>query len=227
MPLSHIRLENVSRVYRDKSADVTALNDVSLELSKGERVSLLGRSGSGKSTLLSLLGGLDRPTTGTIHVGESELGSLSPDQLAAYRLESVGIVFQAFNLISTKTAVQNVETPLVLGKRPPAERHETAIQALDAVGLADRVNHLPAELSGGEQQRVAIARALVNKPELILADEPTGNLDSTTAAEVMRLLSRYSEENQTTVVLVTHDEELATSFANRMLRLRDGQLIDP
>lgn len=221
----HVRLENVSRVYRRQSAEVTALDDVSLTLSKGERVSLLGRSGSGKSTLLNLLGGLDRPTSGKIHVGEVELGSLSADQLANYRLRSIGIIFQAFNLIPTKTAAQNVEMPFVLGKRPRTERRSKAIEALTAVGLAKRLDHRPVELSGGEQQRVAIARALVNKPELILADEPTGNLDSTTADEVMQLLKRYAEENQTTVVLVTHDEELATGFANRMLRLSDGQLI--
>ena len=152
------------------------------------------------------------------------MAALDSDELAGYRLRSVGMVFQAFNLIRSKTAVQNVEVPFVLAGRDVAGRRAAAVQALESVGLKERASHRPAELSGGEQQRVAIARALVDGPPLILADEPTGNLDSSTAGEVIELLSRYSEENQTTVVLVTHDEELATSFANRTLRLRDGQL---
>lgn len=219
-----IRLEKVSRVYQSGSDRVVALDDVSLEIAQGERIALLGKSGSGKSTLLGLLGGLDRATSGTIHVDGNDLATLDSDGLAGYRLRSVGMVFQAFNLIRSKTAVQNVEVPFVLAGRDVAGRRAAAVQALESVGLKERANHRPTELSGGEQQRVAIARALVNAPSLILADEPTGNLDSTTAGEVIELLSRYSEENQTTVVLVTHDEELATSFANRTLRLRDGQL---
>ncbi len=219
-----IRLEKVSRVYQSGSDRVVALDDVSLEIAQGERIALLGKSGSGKSTLLGLLGGLDRATSGTIHVDGNDLAALDSDELAGYRLRSVGMVFQAFNLIRSKTAVQNVEVPFVLAGRDVAGRRAAAVQALESVGLKERANHRPTELSGGEQQRVAIARALVNVPSLILADEPTGNLDSTTASEVIELLSRYSEENQTTVVLVTHDEELATSFANRTLRLRDGQL---
>ena len=219
-----VRLEKVSRVYQSGSDRVVALDDVSLEIAQGERIALLGKSGSGKSTLLGLLGGLDRATSGTIHVDGNDLATLDSDGLAGYRLRSVGMVFQAFNLIRSKTAVQNVEVPFVLAGRDVAGRRAAAVQALESVGLKERANHRPTELSGGEQQRVAIARALVNAPSLILADEPTGNLDSTTAGEVIELLSRYSEENQTTVVLVTHDEELATSFANRTLRLRDGQL---
>ena len=219
-----VRLEKVSRVYQSGSDRVVALDDVSLEIAQGERIALLGKSGSGKSTLLGLLGGLDRATSGTIHVDGNDLATLDSDGLAGYRLRSVGMVFQAFNLIRSKTAVQNVEVPFVLAGRDVAGRRAAAVQALESVGLKERANHRPTELSGSEQQRVAIARALVNAPSLILADEPTGNLDSTTAGEVIELLSRYSEENQTTVVLVTHDEELATSFANRTLRLRDGQL---
>ena len=222
----HVRIDNVSRVYRDKTSEVFALRNVSLTINRGDRIALLGRSGSGKSTLLNLLGGLDRPTEGTIHVGESELSQMSSDELAAYRLNSIGIIFQAFNLIETKSAMQNVEVPLVLGRHEQRTRRKRATESLAAVGLAGRANHRPDELSGGEQQRVAIARALANSPELVLADEPTGNLDSATAAEVMQLLQRYADENQTTVVLVTHDEELATSFATRMLRLRDGQLVE-
>jgi ABC-type lipoprotein export system ATPase subunit len=219
-----IRLENVSRVYQSGSDRVVALDDVTFEVAQGERVALLGKSGSGKSTLLGLLGGLDRVTSGTIHVAGNDLATLSSDELAGYRLRSVGMVFQAFNLIQSRTAIQNVEVPFMLAGRDVVGRRAAAVQALESVGLKERANHRPTELSGGEQQRVAIARALVNAPSLILADEPTGNLDSATAGEVIELLGRYSEENQTTVVLVTHDEELATSFANRTLRLRDGQL---
>ena len=221
---SFIRLDSVSRVYQSGSDRVVALDGVSFEVAQGERVALLGKSGSGKSTLLGLLGGLDRATSGTIHVDGNDLATLNSDELAGYRLRCVGMVFQAFNLIRSKTAVQNVEVPFVLAGRDVVGRRAAAMQALESVGLKDRANHRPTELSGGEQQRVAIARALVNGPSLILADEPTGNLDSATAGEVIELLSGYSEENQTTVVLVTHDEELATSFANRTLRLRDGQL---
>jgi ABC-type lipoprotein export system ATPase subunit len=222
----HILLKSVTRTYGKKKPQVFALRDVSCSIDKGERIALVGRSGSGKSTLLNLLGGLDRPTSGSIQVDESDLASLSADQLAAYRLESVGTIFQAFNLISTRTALQNVEVPFALAERPREERRKLALAAIESVGLSDRANHFPNELSGGEQQRIAIARALVNRPKLILADEPTGNLDSTTAGEVSRLLREYSEKHQTTVVLVTHDEEFATTFANRTLRLRDGQLID-
>lgn len=223
-PEPHVVFDRVSRIYETKLNRVVALHELSLKIRKGERVALLGRSGSGKSTLLGLLGGLDRPTTGSILVDGCDLAQFDSDQLAAYRLNSVGMVFQAFNLIATKTAIQNVEVPFILAGAPVSERQEKAIAALEAVGLAQRAHHLPAELSGGEQQRVAIARALANGPSVLLADEPTGNLDSGTADEVIALLRGYSEEHQTTVVLVTHDEELATSFANRTLRLRDGQL---
>ncbi|MFK7818774.1 MAG: ABC transporter ATP-binding protein [Planctomycetaceae bacterium] len=222
----YITLENVTRTYGRKKSQVFALKDVSLSIAKGERVALVGRSGSGKSTLLNLLGGLDRPSSGTIRVDGASLDELSNEQRADYRLNSVGLIFQAFNLIATRTALQNVEMPFTLAERPREERRKLALEAIDAVGLAKRAEHLPNELSGGEQQRIAIARALVNQPGLILADEPTGNLDSVTAGEVSRLLQEYSDKHQTTVVLVTHDEELATTFANRTVRLRDGQLID-
>lgn len=223
-PSPHIRLKNVSRIYETKSERVVALKDVSLQIDKGERIALLGRSGSGKSTLLNLLGGLDRVSSGSILVDDKDLADLDSDGLAQYRLGSVGIVFQAFNLIRTKTALQNIEVPFALARKPRSERRDKAIEALKSVGLEDRSSHQPSELSGGEQQRVAVARALVNQPALLLADEPTGNLDSGTAADIMQMLADYSDKHQTTVVLVTHDEELATSFANRTLRLRDGQL---
>ncbi len=220
----HIRLKSASRVYESKSERVVALNDVSLDIARGERVALLGRSGSGKSTLLNLLGGLDRVTSGSVEVNERNLNDLDSDGLARYRLNAVGIVFQAFNLIRTKTALQNIEVPFMLARKPRSERRAKALEALKSVGLEDRASHRPTELSGGEQQRVAVARALVNEPELLLADEPTGNLDSSTADDIMSMLAEYSQQHQTTVVLVTHDEELATSFANRTLQLRDGQL---
>jgi len=220
-----VQLTDVSRIYQTKSDSVTALAEVSLSIEKGERVALLGKSGSGKSTLLNLLGALDRPTSGSIRVSDQELGKLTSDEMADYRLNSVGMVFQAFNLIHTKTAAQNVELPFVFQRHPRSERRARALSVLETVGLKDRASHRPTELSGGEQQRVAVARALVNEPSLLLADEPTGNLDSATAADIMKQLVDYSEDHSTTVLLVTHDEELAAEFAHRTLRLRDGRLI--
>jgi putative ABC transport system ATP-binding protein len=220
-----VQLTDVSRIYHTKSESVTALAEVSLSIEKGERVALLGRSGSGKSTLLNLLGALDRPTTGSIRVDDRQLDQLNSDEMAAYRLNSVGMVFQAFNLIHTKTAVQNVELPFVFQRRRLSERRAKALSVLEGVGLKDRALHRPSELSGGEQERVAVARALANEPSLLLADEPTGNLDSATAREIMTHLMEYSNKNSTTILLVTHDEELASEFAHRTLRLRDGRLI--
>ena len=224
--MPHVELSDATRVYETKSDRVTALADVSFSVRKGERIALLGRSGSGKSTLLNLLGGLDRVTSGSLRVGGHDLGAMTSDELAAYRLRTVGMVFQAFNLIRTKTALQNVEVPRTLSRANRASRRQDCLAALGAVGLQDRAGHRPAELSGGEQQRVAIARALANQPELLLADEPTGNLDSSTAADIIALLMDHSQQHQTTVVLVTHDEELATTFADRTLRLHDGRLIE-
>ncbi|MCL4109067.1 UNVERIFIED_CONTAM: hypothetical protein GTU68_032190 [Idotea baltica] len=209
-----VELADVSRVYKTRSDTVAALADFSVSIKKGERVALLGRSGSGKSTLLNLLGGLDRPTSGTIHVDQQELSAFNSE-----------MIFQAFNLIPTRTAVQNVEMPFIFSGVARSKRREKAMAMLESVGLKDRANHRPTEMSGGEQQRVAVARALANKPSLLLADEPTGNLDSTTAAEVVRTLIEYSDTNHTTVVLVTHDEDLASTFAHRTLRLFDGRLI--
>lgn len=223
---SLVELVNVSRIYQTKSKPVNALVDVSLTIQAGERVCLLGRSGSGKSTLLNLLGGLDRPTIGTIRVNAQQLDQLNTNELSAYRLSSVGIIFQAFNLIATKSALQNVELPFVFAGHSRSERREKALQALDDVGLKDRITHKPSELSGGEQQRVAVARALVNRPSLLLADEPTGNLDSKTATSIMQQLSKYSDNNEVAVLLVTHDEELARKFAHRTIQLRDGRLAE-
>jgi ABC-type lipoprotein export system ATPase subunit len=220
-----IRLHDVSRTYGSPSAPVSALRGVSLSIRRGERVALLGKSGSGKSTLLNLLGGLDRPTSGAIEVHGRDLARLSSRQLAEHRLRTVGIIFQSFNLIASRTALQNVELPMLFSGVPPRQRLEQAMRALEAVGLKERLHHRPAELSGGEGQRVAIARALVNEPAIVLADEPTGNLDSATAATVMALLLGHVATRAATLVLVTHDEELARRSADRILWLRDGQLV--
>jgi predicted ABC-type transport system involved in lysophospholipase L1 biosynthesis ATPase subunit len=198
---------------------------VSFEIHHGERIGLLGKSGSGKSTLLHLLGGLDRPTAGQVRVGDDDLSRLGSRELASYRLFKVGMIFQAFNLIPSKTALENVELPMIFAGLSKRHRLRNAADALEAVGLAGRLNHRPAELSGGEQQRVAIARALVNRPQLLLADEPTGNLDSDTTAGIVDLLNAHLDRHGTAMLMVTHDEELAQRCAHRLLRLRDGQLV--
>jgi predicted ABC-type transport system involved in lysophospholipase L1 biosynthesis ATPase subunit len=220
-----VQLLDVSKVYGTPAAPVRALDGVTLAIARGERVALLGRSGSGKSTLLQLLAGLDRPTSGRILAAGRDLASLRADELADYRQAAVGLVFQAFHLIPSRTALENVELPMVFAGRPPRERRAAARAALGAVGLGHRLTHRPAELSGGERQRVALARALVNRPALVLADEPTGNLDSTTAAEVMGLLLADARDRGAALVLVTHDEELARRSADRILRLQDGRLM--
>ncbi|HEX4072770.1 MAG TPA: ABC transporter ATP-binding protein [Planctomycetaceae bacterium] len=199
---------------------------MTIEIASGQRVALLGKSGSGKSTLLNLLGGLDHPTDGDLEVAGQKLEKLSRRELAAFRLASVGMIFQSFNLIPSRTALENVELPMIFAGRPRRERRNEAQQALQAVGLGTRVHHWPAQLSGGENQRVAVARALVNQPRILLADEPTGNLDSATAREVMGLLMDHVEKHGTTMILVTHDEELAKEYTQRVIRLKDGHLVD-
>jgi ABC-type lipoprotein export system ATPase subunit len=220
-----ISLGHVTKSYGHSAAAVFALRDVSFDVRRGERVALLGKSGSGKSTLLNLIGGLDRPTSGTIAVAGHVLSEMKPAQMADYRRDAVGMIFQSYNLVPSWTALQNVELPLIFSGRRVDERRNVAREALCAVGLAERIHHRPSELSGGEQQRVAIARALMNKPPLLLADEPTGNLDSNTSAGIVELLSRHIDEAGTTTVLVTHDEDLANRFAERVLHMKDGRLI--
>ncbi|MHC4406991.1 MAG: ABC transporter ATP-binding protein [Planctomycetota bacterium] len=217
-------LTGVSKSYGHSHSAVEAVCEVSFDMRCGERVALLGKSGSGKSTLLNLIAGLDRPTAGRICVSGRVLSELSPAAIADYRRECVGMIFQAYNLVPWRTALQNVELPMVFARRGKGERETAAREALAAVGLAKRIGHRPSELSGGEQQRVAIARALMNRPELLLADEPTGNLDSSTAEEIVELLSHFTGESQTATILVTHDEELAHRFTSRVLRMRDGRL---
>lgn len=226
---SFVELTGVSRIFKAKHStanEVVALRNVNLEIQSGERLALLGKSGSGKSTLLNLLGGLDRPTSGSIHVDQQDVTGLNSEELANYRLKSVGMIFQAFNLIPTKTAIQNVEMPFVFAGEGRTQRKAKAKESLMAVGLAERIFHRPAQLSGGEQQRVAIARAIANRPGLLLADEPTGNLDSSTAKEIMQQLVVFTETHNTAVILVTHDEELAFEFAHRIVRLRDGVVVE-
>jgi predicted ABC-type transport system involved in lysophospholipase L1 biosynthesis ATPase subunit len=220
-----VRAVDLTRSYGTAASEVHALRGVSFDICRGERIALLGKSGSGKSTLLHLLGGLDRPTAGQVRVGNDDLSRLRSRELATYRLFKVGMIFQAFNLIPSKTALENVELPMIFAGLSKRQRLRHASEALEIVGLSGRLSHKPAELSGGEQQRVAIARALVNRPQLLLADEPTGNLDSDTTAGIIDLLNDHLDRNGTAMLMVTHDEELAQRCAHRLLRLRDGQLV--
>ncbi|HVU87795.1 MAG TPA: ABC transporter ATP-binding protein [Pirellulales bacterium] len=219
-----IQAIGLAKSYGGASAPVHALRGVTLTVRPGERVALLGKSGSGKSTLLNLLGGLDRPSSGALHVAGQDLTALADRPLAQFRSAAVGMIFQSFNLVMSRSALENVELPMIFAGQPAAARRTIARQALEAVGLGERLDHRPAQLSGGENQRVAIARALVNRPQILLADEPTGNLDSATAGEIVRLISTHLAEHRTTLVLVTHDEELAQNHAERIIRLKDGQL---
>jgi ABC-type lipoprotein export system ATPase subunit len=203
---------------------VTVLRGVSLQVAAGERLAVLGKSGSGKSTLLHLIGALDVPTKGRVIIAGQDIGQISRNQRAELRLTSVGIIFQSFHLIPNRTAVENVELPMMFAGLSKRARRRQAAATLETVGLGHRLTHKPAELSGGERQRVAIARALVNRPRLLLADEPTGNLDSATGAEVMAEILRQVESAAMSFVLVTHDEELAKRASDRVLHMQDGVL---
>ncbi len=209
-------------------AVIRAVDGISLEIPEGEFVALLGASGSGKSSLLNLLAGLDHATAGAIFILGRELGAMSRQELSRHRSETVGIVFQSFNLLPRMTVTENVELPLRLAEVPRAERPARVREALERVGLAARLSHRPGELSGGEQQRVAIARALVNRPRILLADEPTGNLDSRTGEEILRLITAINHPpgggQPTTVVMVTHERALAERYAHRIITLADGQI---
>jgi putative ABC transport system ATP-binding protein len=204
---------------------VRAVDGVTFEVETGEFFGVVGTSGSGKTTLLNLIGGLDTPSSGHLEVMGHRLDSLDSRGLALYRRNTVGIVFQAFHLLPAQSAFGNVELPLLLQNVPPAERKQRVEAALEQVGLDSRLDHLPSELSGGEQQRVAMARALAKQPRLLLADEPTGNLDSRTSKEILELMHRLNREYDLTVVLVSHDETAVRAIAQRMIRLEDGQVV--
>jgi len=224
--MSLIETKEVTRLYQMGTTQVTALDHVSICVDAGEFVSIQGTSGSGKSTLLNLLGGLDRPTSGEVLFDSNPLGPLSKKQMARYRRHSVGMIFQNFNLIPTMTAAENVKLALAFGGMRGVTRNERASALLNRVGLSGRMDHRPSELSGGEQQRVAIARALANSPRVLLADEPTGNLDSTRARELLQLLREMVAREGLTVLLVTHDHELASSYSDRIIMMKDGRVID-
>ena len=216
-----IAIENLSKTYDSGTLTVSALREVSFQIKKGEFVAIMGPSGSGKSTLMNLLGCLDLPTMGSYYLEEVNIGSLKPNQLAEVRNRRIGFVFQSFNLLPRATALENTELPLLYGR--VANSTEIAMQALERVGLKHRAKHKPTELSGGEKQRVAIARALVNKPAIILADEPTGNLDSATGEEIMSLFHELNYE-AVTLILVTHETEIAQQ-AKRIIQMKDGRVV--
>ena len=218
-----IQLENVHKVYNLGEVQVHALRGVSLEIRSGELVAVMGASGSGKSTLMNILGCLDRPTRGSYLLAGTDVSKMSKVELARIRNHQIGFVFQQFNLLPRTSALENVELPTIYAHLPPGERIRRAREALEKVGLADRADHFPSQLSGGQQQRVAIARALVNDPSILMADEPTGNLDSRTSVEIMDILQRLNEEHGITIILVTHERDIA-AYAKRILELRDGKL---
>ncbi len=222
---SIITAENINKTYRSKDITVRALADVSLEVTKGEMVSVMGPSGSGKTTLLNCLSGLDSIDSGDVIISGQLLRQMSDDKLSEYRAKSMGFVFQAYNLLPVITAQENVELPIILAGSSQKEARKKAVEKLEMVGLGDRLDHLPAELSGGQQQRVAIARALSNDPSIVWADEPTGNLDSSNATEIMDLIKKLNQEQQQTFVLVTHSEDIG-SQTNRILRMSDGEIVD-
>jgi len=219
-----ILTENVCRHYAMGESLIRAVDGVSIQIARGEFVALLGTSGSGKSSLLNLIAGLDRPTSGAVIVEERDLAKLSREQLARHRLRTVGMVFQSFNLIPSMTVLENVELPLRFAEVDRAERDGLARQALEQVGLGKRLRHRPSQLSGGEQQRTALARALINRPKLLLADEPTGNLDSRTGTEIMEMIREFNRSLGMTVVMVTHERPLAERYAGRLIFLADGKV---
>jgi putative ABC transport system ATP-binding protein len=219
-----IEMAGITKVYQMGEEDVQALRGVSLSIQKGEYIAIMGPSGSGKSTLMNLIGCLDTPTDGSYRLNGSEVARMSDDELAAVRNREIGFVFQTFNLLPRTSAVAQVELPLVYAGVAKKERHDRAVEVLRAVGLADRMSHQPSELSGGQRQRVAVARALINRPSLLLADEPTGNLDSKTGADIMALFDTLNRQ-ENTIVLVTHEEDIA-AHARRVVRLLDGRILD-
>src|SRR5580658_2557282 len=220
-----IHAEQLSRHYRMGETLIRAVDGVTLSVGAGEFVALLGSSGSGKSSVLNLIAGLDRPTSGSVIVQERDLAKMSREELARYRLHTVGMVFQSFNLIASMTLAENVELPMRFAEVDRGKRDRLVDEALTRVGLQARINHRPSELSGGEQQRAALARALINRPKLLLADEPTGNLDSHTGTEIMDMVREFNQQLGMTVVMVTHERALAERYAQRLIFLADGKLV--
>src|SRR3954463_7188287 len=221
-----LETRNLTKHYHMGASIVRALDGVTLSVQPGEFVALLGTSGSGKSTLLNLIAGLDRPTAGSLRMFDRDLAEMSSEELSIHRRRNVGIIFQSFNLVATMTARENITLAMMFAGVPRAEREAAAASLLEAIGLGGRQDHRPRELSGGEQQRVAIARALSHKPHLLLADEPTGNLDSRTSREILSILKNLNEREGKTVIMVTHDGSLAETYANRTITLLDGVIID-
>ena len=220
-----VKAESLSRVYRMGDSQIPAVDKVTFTINAGEFVALLGTSGSGKSSLLNLIAGLDTPSSGSVAVAGRDLARMSREELARYRRSTVGMVFQAFNLVPAMTVLENVELPMRFAEVPREHRMARARRSLERVGLGHRLSHRPSELSGGEQQRASLARALVNSPSLLLADEPTGNLDSRTGTEIMGLIHDVQKEG-TTILMVTHERPLAERYASRFIFLRDGKLVD-
>jgi len=218
-----IRLTAITKFYQMGDMEVRALDGVSMEIGRGEYVAIMGPSGSGKSTMMNVIGCLDTPTDGTYELNGKLASAMTDDELAKIRNEEIGFVFQTFNLLARTTSLQNVELPLIYAGKKPAERHQMALKALENVGLGTRSDHMPNQLSGGQRQRVAIARALVNEPSILLADEPTGALDSKTSIEIMALFEELYQRGNT-IILVTHEEDIAR-HAHRIVKLRDGKVI--
>ena len=219
-----IEVRDVYKIYNPGENQVNALDGVSITIDEGEFVAIIGQSGSGKSTLMNMLGLLDTPTHGEYYINGKIVDDLTDDQMSVIRNEEIGFIFQGFNLISSLSALENVELPLVYRGMPKQERREISQQALERVGLGSRIHHLPAEMSGGQQQRVAVARAIAAKPPVILADEPTGNLDTKSTKEVMAILHELKDEGRT-VIVITHDNEIAEE-AERVIRIRDGKVVE-